>query len=151
MSTFIPALLILLYCGWNARQLIITWGDPQEKGAFFAFLIWMLPFIDYWLIQRKVIQPNQKLLIASVMISLTGFLGSVNAIMYIGFATAVASFLPVTLTGLPWLICMITWTTAFGWIGLYYFPQQAPYIRTGIALFGSLWMIYFLRIKRDQI
>lgn len=150
MTTFLPALLILLYCGWNARELLTSWQGRVEIGGSIAFLLWILPIVDTWLIRKKVIQPNISMLMMALVISLIGVLGSVNLVKYIGFAAALASFVPFTWMALPWWLSMLTWTSAFGWFSLHFFPHQAQVIRCVIALFASIWMIYFLRKKRDE-
>lgn len=150
MNLFLPALLILLYCGWNARELLTSWQGRVEIGGSIAFLIWILPILDTWLIRKKIVYPNIPLLIGALVISLGGVLGSVNFVKYIGFATALAAFIPFTWKAVPWWISMITWTSAFGWFSLHYFAEQAQIIRCVIALLASIWMIFILRKKRDE-
>lgn len=150
MTPFIPALLILLYCGWNALELITSWQGGVEIGGSIAFLFWLLPVIDYWLIRRKVATPNTVMLIIALSFSLLGVLGSVNVVKYFGFALAIASFIPFNWFNLIWIGSMLTWTPAFGWFSLHYFPHQAQIVRCVIALLASISLIWYTRVKRSE-
>ena len=151
MYKYLPAIAILLLCIWNSRELLWGWQSMQEVGGALAFVFWVLPVVDFWVIRRLKMEPNQILLIMALVVSVIGTLGSVNTIHYISLGLAIAAFLPFSWIELPWLLCMIVWMPAFGWISLKFFPDHRQIVRCILGLLGGLWMLILLRKKRTEI
>lgn len=138
------AFAILLYAAWNASELFIGWSQPHiEKYSWIVFLIWAIPLPLYWLLPKRNYRPFHPILLwSALLVTFFGVIGSVNAVLYLGFAIALAAFLPFQWNIFPWLFSALSWMPAFGWLGLHYFPDYLLGARFLLAIFGAtLWII----------
>jgi hypothetical protein len=124
----ILALIILLYCLWNSADMFKSWvSAPYERFSWLFFLLWLLPLIYLWILKSTGkwaggLPVNNFFLWAALIITLLGILGNINAVIYVGLAFSMASFMPWGPFLLIWLAGSISWMPAFGWIGSHYFP-----------------------------
>ena len=147
ISNFWLAVAILIYTAWNATGLLQAWRTaPIEKFSWIYLLVWTIPIVLTWCTfhstdDRKKLY-NQLFLWSAVLLSFFGVIASLNALKYLGFACALACFVPKHWSVIPWLLSSIAWMPAMGWLGIRYFPNYQLEVRFFIVFLGVIsWII----------
>ncbi len=136
---------ILLYSSWNARELVNAWiYAPLDSFGWLPFLIWLVPVG----VNGKKPETSVFLWMALIL-TLLGNLGSLNALKYLGFSSAIAALLPFSWATVIWWACSIGWMPAFGWFGSHYFPDSLFISRCIITGISSLLLIFIMKRKID--
>ncbi|GAB4455733.1 MAG: hypothetical protein OHK0029_12300 [Armatimonadaceae bacterium] len=128
-ADFFIKLAVIVFCAWQARNLLHTWQDaPIESGSVVLFLVWLLPGV-----RVSWSEPAQiGLGIAAVVFAALRSITDLNVLAHVGLALAVAA-LPLhddtVRRGLDWrrgvyVLGAIAWFPAFGWA----VPWEAPYL-----------------------
>ncbi|GAB4235229.1 MAG: hypothetical protein Tsb0021_14710 [Chlamydiales bacterium] len=150
---FVIDILSLLFCIWQSSGLIDVWdAHPHMKGGFLAFIIWLTPLGFYWSYPSLYTkEPSRLLLIAGVMVTTIGMLGSLNALRYLGLALAFIGMTPLSWVHLFWLISAFSWMSAMAYFLRFLTPQEVWAIRMVLSTSGaaltSLYFYYLLRSK----
>jgi len=114
---------------WHSRDILQAWQhSPRDRGGAIVFGLWLLPFFIACFRNRGY-SPTSSLLrsrlsILAITIILAGAMGDLNALVYGGFALAVAAreFEAAIGRGLIWWFASVAWMPAFS-----YFTYSLPY------------------------
>lgn len=158
MKTSAPplvALAILLYCAWNAAELLTSWQGttPLTRLSWLAFLIWIAPIVLYWLpgsLLGAAQSPcNPVLLALALLCSLLGVIGSLNTLQYYGLALALAGIMPWSWGMLIWILCAVSWMPALTWLGSHVFPSYILVLRLALASLSVFLLIFTMRKQKE--
>ncbi len=146
-------LAVLAYCAWQASDLPTSWWSaPAVRWAWIAFIIWCIPAVVS-ISSHYISDQNRKLspyyLGGAIALSLLGTLGSLHALQHLGFAVAIAAFVPPSLPAVVWLGCCIGWMPGFGW-----FAKLLPFtvillLQLGLAAGGSAVVTRHAQARRQ--
>ena len=107
-------LTVLLYSSIIGHTIYTTWGDhPMMQFGSIAFGIWVFPLVYYILRKKKAShEVNFPFLLAAILFSTAGWLGSLRAASYIGLSCALAGLAPLSYCSLFWWCTAATWMPA---------------------------------------
>jgi len=151
-SSFWITLAVLAYTTWNATGLVQAWQTaPLEKFSWIMLLVWTIPIVLTWCTFHSE-KDREKLytpffLWSAIVLTFLGVITSLNALKYVGFACALACFVPKHWSSIPWLISSISWMPAMGWIGSRYFPNYQLEVRIAIVFLG---VISWITIEKNH-
>jgi hypothetical protein len=158
MNRYLPSFIafaIIIYCAWNASELLDSWwGAPYEHFSWILLLIWCFPIILFWFpgspfhTSKPTCEPI--LLGLALIVSLIGVLGSLHAVEYLGFALALASLIPWSLKLIGWVISSLGWMPVLGWLGSHYFSQAVFIVRACIVILGVASALYTLKYEKSE-
>lgn len=112
------AILILIYCLWNGRELFQAWIQTSyfEHYSWILFILWCLPLIYYFVLKKSSDRPNSILMGMALFFSLAGNLGELHTFEYIGIALSLAAFIPWLTLNIVWIIASFLWMPGSSWI-----------------------------------
>ncbi len=153
LNTLALFLGVLLFAGISSQELIFAWTNVYiERFSWAIFVVWCLPLLVHWsnIIMKGVsVEWNVTALVASIVFTLLGLIGTLNTLCYFGLACGVMALLPPRFSLIPWLLGSVLWMPAVGWFGIYYFPDHLFYIRISIVSICSLWAVYTLNNRHS--
>jgi hypothetical protein len=112
---------VLLYTLWNARDLVALWVHSQNARCdSVAFVLWLAPIASLWVARpaatRAAVDHSSALVFSIALgLSCAGVMTDVAILKDLGFAVALAGFLPFRRCAWIWLIIAATWMPASGW------------------------------------
>lgn len=115
------AYLILIYCVWNARDLVYAWSQYSyyEKFGWLLLAIWCLPILYYWTLSKKFEVEhsfNPILLALAIAFSVMGTLGELRIFQQIGLLFILAAFIPWSFLNIVWIAAGFFWMPGSSWI-----------------------------------
>jgi hypothetical protein len=148
------ALLILVYCAWNAHGLAESWFQNSyfEHFSWVILTIWCLPVVYYVFFLKKknqkefLLHPVQ--LTAALFFSLAGSIGELRLFEYAGLAVAISAFIPWSIMSTIWLCLSVIWMPISGWIASHLVPTYIDFtfiIRLILVFLASFGLILKLR------
>ncbi len=142
-KNLIVGIAILLYCSWNAADLLIAWQTASlERFSWLLFLIWLLPLFYMFKYPLRKEIPYAWLLLSGLLLTFIGSLGTLNMLKYMGLAATSASFLPWKTSNIFWLTSALVWMPAFGWWSSHYILEGLFAIRLILILLPTSWTLY---------
>jgi hypothetical protein len=136
ISQYFLPLAIVIYTLWNSRELFQVWlFAAMDWMGWLPFLIWLSPL---WVIARNA---HPLFLWIALMSSILGNAASFNALKYLGLASAIAAFAPMSAGTVAWWLCSLSWMPAFGWLGTRYFPEHLLLVRFTLACLSVLILL----------
>ena len=143
---------VLLYCAWNARDLLGAWQHClYDRHAWMVLLIWSLPVVMARLNpdRRTASGKTQAIYTAAgLLCSFTGGIGSLNLLQYAGLALALACWIPFSRMQLLWLLSSLSWMPALGWIGSRFFLDHVLVVRLMLSVMTSGLLIYHTATRK---
>lgn len=140
----VPALAVLLVCTMQARDLPAIWqADVYARSAPWLFLLWLIPLLTQWWREKPKRcwpQVDTLLLVAALGCALVGTIGSLNIALQAAFGLALGGQVSPRLSKLPWLIGILAWLPATGWLAMK-LDTSVMFLRIG-ALAVSLGLSY---------
>lgn len=136
-----PALVefaVIAYCTWVSIDVVPSWiNTPFQRFGWLAFCIWIFPVLYYWSFPgKKEKQTTPFFLWLGLALTLTGVLGSLNALKHVGLTVAIMGLLPWSWMLLIWLMTALTWMPALSYFARY-LPLYTVIIgRILVSLFG---------------
>lgn len=110
---------IVGFAGWRSAALLHAWQhSPLDRLGWLAFGVWCIPAAAY-LIPRALPenQPSRTpLLGASLLATLGGTVGDLNAANYLGLALALAAIPGLSWQTTLWLGTALSWMPALSWL-----------------------------------
>lgn len=141
------AIAILLYCIWNAYNLVIGWLiSPFDAGGWIAFIIWISPILYVWGINSKYAFPQPhtaSFLFLALLLSTGGMLASLNIIEHIALAFALGAFMPWNWNIFFWLIGAISWMPLLGYVSSDLSISMVVILRICISLISAAWGYFY--------
>ncbi len=147
--------LILIYSLWNSRTLLLeAWARaPTERWGWLIFLLWTIPFwIQLFKPLPRILPASQALAICALILQVTGDIGDMNLLHYLGLVTAFGAMMPCNALTFYWMATGFAWMPAFGWIAVHYLSFSPILLRFGIALSGVIfWCLWrFKEINQKE-
>lgn len=107
------------FASWQSSALLHAWRhSPLDRLGWLAFAFWCVPAVAY-LLPRDVPDPapmRKPLLAGSLLATLGGTVGDVNAAHYLGLALAVAAIPGCSWRTMAWLGTSLSWMPALSWL-----------------------------------
>jgi|GEM_PF-801107 len=139
-KTFFLSLFLITFAAISSKELLSAWRtSPFDGQGWIALLIWMLPCFFYK--ERKEIPA---LVIASLVFTILGLVGALNAFCYIGLALSIAFINPNFTRSIPsylWLALSFSWMPALGWALKDLGPEWVFYIRMTLSSIATLGVL----------
>lgn len=135
LADALPALAILVYCAWQAADLLRAWqASPYDRLGWVALAVWLaaFPALRFSGGRKEYVArgPSPVLAGGALVLAGLGTMGSLNVLQHLGLACALAAWLPVGGTRrAAWLLASLAWMPVFGWMGSRLFPLAVLPVR----------------------